>query len=29
MDTPLFERVLEYQKKVIQRYYTAVGPYIH
>ena len=24
-----FERVLEYQKKVIQRYYTAVGPYIH
>lgn len=24
-----FERVLEYQKKVIERYYTAVGPYIH
>lgn len=27
--TAFFERVLEYQKKVIQRYYTAVGPYIH
>ena len=24
-----FERVLEYQKKVIKRYYTAVGPYVH
>lgn len=24
-----FERVLEYQKKVIERYYTAVGPYVH
>ena len=24
-----FERVLEYQKKVIEKYYTAVGPYIH
>ena len=24
-----FERVLEYQKRVIERYYTAVGPYVH
>ena len=24
-----FERVLEYQKKAIKRYYTAVGPYVH
>lgn len=24
-----FERVLDYQKKVIEQYYTAVGPYIH
>jgi uroporphyrinogen decarboxylase len=25
----LFEKILDYQKKIIKIYYSAIGPYVH